>query len=116
MRNQIKLPNTNFSEVAKIIEKALDGAGRFIDAHKVKLLAGLSFVAITDNIRVRFARKNDQKMFEQSAVIQKEVVRKHEAEINVLKAESIHAEESIKKVEELEQIVKKMTEGGNRNE
>ena len=116
MRNQIKLPNINFNKGFKMIGVAVNKAGKFIEEHKIELLAGVSVAAITDNIRVRFARKNEQKMFEQSVVIQKEVVRKHEAEINVLKAESKHAEESIKKVEELEQIVKKMTEGGNQNE
>ena len=62
-----------------------------------------------DGIRVRLGRKKDQKAFEESSVKQQKVARKHEAEINALRAE---AEQAHERVDQLEQIAKNITEGG----
>lgn len=45
-------------------------------------------------------------------VKQQQVIRKHEAEINVLKCEAEQAQEAMQKVDRLAQIVNNMTEGG----
>ena len=75
------------------------------------LVGALSVVPI-DNIRVRLGRKKDQKSFEENNIKQQTVIRKHEAEINVLKEEAEQAHEAIQKVDQLEAIVKNITEGG----
>ena len=53
-----------------------------------------------------------QKSFEENNIKQQTVIRKHEAEINVLKEEAEQAHEAIQKVDQLEAIVKNITEGG----
>ena len=65
-----------------------------------------------DGIRVRLGRKKDQKAFEESPVKQQKVARKHEAEINALRAEAEQAREANRRIDRLEHIVKKITEEG----
>ena len=65
-----------------------------------------------DGIRVRLGRKKDQKAFEECSVKQQEVARKHEAEINALRAEAEQAREANRRIDQLEHIVKKITEEG----
>lgn len=65
-----------------------------------------------DGLRVRLGRKKDQKSFKESSVKQQKVVRKHEAEINALRAEAEQAREANRRIDQLEQIVKNITEGG----
>lgn len=55
--------------------------------------------------------KKDQKAFEESPVKQRKVARKHEAEINALRAEAERAHEANRRINQLEQIVKNITEG-----
>ena len=69
-------------------------------------------LAAADGIRVRLDRNKDQKAFEESSVKQQMVARKHEAEINALRAEAEQAREVNRRVDQLEQIVKNITEGG----
>lgn len=109
---QIKLPSIDFAKVGDVIGKSIQSAMKFAGNHKVEFLSGISLVAIGDNIRVRLKHKKDQKIFEESSAKQQEVTRKHEAEINVLKAEAEHAQESCRRVNQLEQIVKNITERG----
>lgn len=80
---------------------------KFIDKHKIEVLA---FVAIIDNIRVRFAKAKDRKRFEENSIKTQKIFQKQNAEINILKEKAEQAAESIKKVEQLEQIVEKITE------
>lgn len=58
-----------------------------------------------DNIRVRIGRKKDRKASEENAVKQQQIIKKHEAEINVLKGEAEQAQEAIQKVDQLAQII-----------
>ncbi len=112
MGNHIKLPNIDFAKAGNVLIEATKTAGKFISDHTPEFLVGaLSFVTI-DNLRVRFARKKDQKLFEESSVKQQAIARKHEAEINALKVEAEQAQEVKKRVNQLEQIVNNITEGG----
>lgn len=111
---QIKLPSIDFAKVGDVAGKSIQSTMNFIGNHKVEFLSGISFVAIGDNIRVRLERKKNQKIFEESSVKQQEVARKHEAEINALKAEAEQAQEVSRRVEQLDQLVKDITKrGGN---
>lgn len=112
MGTQIKLPYIDFTKVGDAANKSIQSVMKFVGNHKMEFLSGISFVAIGDNIRVRLGRKKDQKIFEGSSAKQQEVARKHEAEINALKAEAKQAQEVNRRVEQLNQIVKNITEGG----
>lgn len=111
---QIKLPSIDFGKAGDVAGKSIQNAMKFIGNHKAEFLSGISLAAIGDNIRVRLERKKDQKIFEESSVKQQEVTRKHEAEINALKAEAEQAQEVSRRVEQLDQIIKNITKrGGN---
>ena len=74
---------------------------------------GVDFLlAFTDSIRVRLSRKMDQKNFEESSVKRQKVLRKHEAEINALRAEAEQIQETTRRANQLEKIVKNIAEGG----
>jgi len=105
-----KLPNIDFAKVYDTIRRAVKSAVKFVGGHKVAFLGVLTVIG--DNIRIRFYRKKDQKVFEESLAKQQKIVRKHEAEINALKAEAEQAQEATRRVGQLEQIVKSITEGG----
>lgn len=109
---QVKLPNIDFAKVGNTLGQASRTAVKFVGDHKPEFLTGAFFVAVADNIRIRLGRKKDQKAFEENAVKQQKVLRKHEAEINVLKVEAEQAQDAKQKVDQLEQIVKSITEGG----
>lgn len=112
MGNRIKLPNIDFAKAGNTLIEATKTASKFISDHTPEFLVGaLSFVTI-DNLRVRFARKKERELFEESSVKQQAITRKHEAEINELKAEAEQAQEATKRVDQLEQIVNNITEGG----
>ena len=64
------------------------------------------------SISMRMGRKKDKKAFEENAHKQQQVIRKHEAEINVLKDKAEQGQEALQKVDQLEQIVNNLTEGG----
>lgn len=112
MGKQAKLPDIDFAKVGNALIRAGKDAGKFISDHAPKFFAGVLFVITIDNLRVRIGRKKDQKAFEENTVKQQQIIRKHEAEINVLKGEAEQAQEAIQKVEQLAQIVNNMTEGG----
>lgn len=112
MRKQIKLPNFDFDKVGSDLGQAAKTAGKFIRNHKTEFLTGAFLFAVTDNIRVRVGRKSDQKSFKKSAINQQKVLRKHEAEISVLRAEAEQAHDAEQKVDQLAQIVRNMSEGG----
>ncbi|MDD6986119.1 MAG: hypothetical protein PUI53_02405 [Butyricicoccus porcorum] len=111
MGNRIKPSNIDFAKVSNSFEQAARSTVKFVGDHKAKFLTGISLAAIGDNIRVRFGRKKDQKAFKESSVKQQKVARKHEAEMNALKVEAEQAQEAVKRVDQLEQIVKNITEG-----
>lgn len=102
MGNRIKLQN--IGNVAKDVAK-------FVGKHKEKFLGGGLLLAVADSIRVRLGRKKNQKAFEESSVKQQKVARKHEAEINALRAEAEQAHEANRRIDQLEQIVKNITKG-----
>ena len=104
MGKQIKLPNIDFVEVDNTLVKAGKTVGTFVST----ILVGVTI----DNIRVRMGRKKDKKTFDENALKQQQVIRKHEAEINVLKSEAEQAQEALQKVDQLAQIVNNLTEGG----
>lgn len=108
---QIKLPSIDFAKVGDVAGKSIQSAMKFAGDHKVEFLSCISLAAIGDNIRVRLERKKDQKIFEESSAKQQEVTRKHEAEINALKAEAEQAQEVSRRVKQLDQIVKNITKG-----
>lgn len=112
MRNRIKLPNIHFAKVSDTLMQVVKTAGKSISEHTPEFLIGVLSVVTVDNIRVRLRRKKDQESFKENALKQQKVIRKHEAEINVLKSEAEQAQETLQKVDQLEQIVKNMTEEG----
>lgn len=112
MGKQIKLPNIDFSKVGNTLTEASKLVGKYFRDHTPEVLAGALSVITIDNIRVRLRRKKEQKVFEESTLKQQQIIRKHEAEINVLKDEANQAQEAVQKVEQLVQIVKNITEGG----
>ena len=89
-----------------------ENVAKFVRNHKEKFLGAGLLLAAADGIRVRLDRNKDQKAFEESSVKQQMVARKHEAEINALRAEAEQAREVNRRVDQLEQIVKNITEGG----
>ena len=111
MENRIKLPNIDFAKAGDDIGRLAKDVAKFVGNHREKFRGGLLLVA-ADGIRVRLGRKKDQKAFEESSVKQQKVARKHEAEINALRAEAEQAHEANRRVDQLEQIVKNITEGG----
>lgn len=112
MGNRFKVPNIDFAKIGNTLVQVGRTAGKFVSDHTPEFLIGaLSFVT-ADNIRVRLGRKNDQKAFEKNAISQQAVIRKHEAEINVLKEQADQAQDAHQRVDRLEQIVKNITEGG----
>lgn len=112
MRSRIKIPNINFAKAGVTIGKMSKDAVKYVGNHKEAFLGGSLLLAVTDGIRVRLGRRMDQKNFEESSVKQQKVIRKHEAEINVLRAEAKQAQEATRRVDQLEKIVKNITEGG----
>ena len=112
MGNRIKLPNIDFAKVGDDMGKTAKNVAKFVRNHKEKLLGAGLLLAAADGIRVRLDRNKDQKAFEESSVKQQMVARKHEAEINALRAEAEQAREVNRRVDQLEQIVKNITEGG----
>ncbi len=113
MGKQIKLPNIDFAKVGNTLVEAGKAAGAFVKSHATEFLAGTLAGVTIDNIRVRMGRKKDQKSFEENTLKQQQVIRKHEAEINVLKDEAEQAQEARQKIDQLEQIVNNLTEGGS---
>ena len=110
MENRIKLPNIDFAKAGDDIGRLAKDVAKFVGNHREKFLGGGLLLVAADGIRVRLGRKKDQKAFEESSVKQQKVARKHEAEINALRAEQAH--EANRRVDQLEQIVKNITEGG----
>ena len=109
MGNQIKLPNIDMSKVSDTTGKVIKDTANFVRDHKEKFLGGSLLLALADGIRLRLGRKKDQKAFEENFVKQQKVVRMHEAEINVLRAEAEQAHEVNRRIDQLEQIVKNIT-------
>ena len=112
MGNRIKLPNIDFAKVGDAVGKVAKDVTKFVGDHKEELLGCGLLLAFADDIWVRFGRKKDQKAFEESSVKQQKVARKHEAEINALRAEAEQAHQANRRVDQLEQIVKNIAEGG----
>ena len=113
MGKQIKLSNIDFAKVGNTLAEASKvGGGKYFRDHTPEFLAGALSVITIDNIRVRLGRKKDQRVFEENALKQQQIIRKHESEINVLKDEAEQAQEAVQKVDQLAQIVNNITGGG----
>ena len=112
MGKQIKLPNIDFVEVGNTHVKAGKTVGTFVSNNVPEVLTTILAGVTIDNIRVRMGRKNDKKAFVENALKQQQVIRKHDAEINVLKAEAEQAQTALQKVDQLAQIVNNLMEGG----
>lgn len=112
MGKQIILPNIDLAKVGNTLVKTGKNVVTFISSHVPEFLTTILAGVTIDNIRVRIGRKKDQKAFEENVVKQQQVIRKHEAEINVLKDKAEQAQEAMQKVDRLAQIVNNMTEGG----
>lgn len=112
MGKQIKLPNIDFVKVGNTLVKVGKTVGTFVKSHATEFLTGALAGVTIDNIRVRIGRKKDNKAFAENTHKQQQVIRKHEAEINVLKDEAEQGQEARQKVDQLEQIVNNLTEGG----
>lgn len=111
MGNQIKLQNIDMSKVCYTAGKVVKDAANFVRNHKEKLLGGSLLLALADGVRLRLGRKKDPKAFEENSVKQQKVARMHEAEINTFLSETERAREANRRVDQLEQIVKSITEG-----
>lgn len=105
MGKQIKLPNIDFAKVGNTLVESGKTVGKFVNNHVPEILTTILAGATIDNIRVRMGRKKDKKTFAENALKQQQVIRKHEAEINVLKSEAEQAQEARQKVDQLAQIV-----------
>ena len=112
MGNRLKLPDVDFTKVGNTLVNTGKTVGKFVSDHTPEFLVGALSLVTVDNIRVRLGRKQDQKAFEKNAINQQAVIRKHEAEINVLKEQADQAQDAQQRVDRLEQIVKNITEGG----
>lgn len=112
MGKRIKLPKIVFAKVGDAVGKMAKDATKLVGDHKEKFLVSGFLLAVADDSRVRHGRKKDRKTFEESSVKQQKVVRKHEAEINALRAEAEQAHKANRGVDQLEQIVKNIREGG----
>lgn len=112
MGQQIKVPNIDFAKVGNTLIETGKTAGAFVKSHAPEFLAGALTGVTIDSIRVRMGRKKDQKAFDENTHKQQQVIRKHEAEINVLKDEAEQGQEARQKVDQLERIVNNLTEGG----
>lgn len=112
MEKQIKLPDTAFVKDGNIIVEVYKTAGKFIGDHISELfVSALAVVVTIDNIRVRLGRKKDQKTFVENISKQQQVIKMHEAEINVLKEEADQEQKAMQMLGQLVQIVNNMTEG-----
>ena len=112
MGNRIKLPNLDFSKICDGMGKRANAVATFVQTHKEQILGAGLLLATIDDFMGRRARKKDQKAFEKSSVKQKQVARLHEAEINALKAEAEQAREVNRRMNQLEQIIKNITDAG----
>ena len=112
MGKQIKLPSIDFAKVGNTLVEAGKTVGTFVSNHVPEVLTTILAGVTIDNIRGRMGRKKDQKTFDENTLKQQQVIRKHEAEINALKDEAEQAQEALQKVDQLEQIVNNLTEGG----
>lgn len=112
MGKRVKMPNADIAKVANIVGQAGKTIKKIASDHMPKLLIGAFSFVTADNIRVRLGRKNDQKAFKKNAISQQAVIRKHEAEINVLKEQADQAQDAQQKVDRLEQIIKNIADGG----
>ena len=116
MGMRIKLPNIDFAKVGNTLVETSKTVDAVISNHVTEILAVALTCVTIDNICVRMGRKKDQKNFKENSFKQQQVIRKHEAEINVLMDEAKQAQEKLQKVDQLAQIVNNMTEGGLPNE
>lgn len=96
MGNKLMLPKINIENVGDRLVALGKSSFEFAKIHRNKFFAGGTFVVAADNIRVRVKRKKDQRDFEKNAILQKQVVLKHEAEIRVLKKEADQVFEILK--------------------
>lgn len=111
MVKQIKLPNIDFAKVGNTLVEVAKTTGTFVKSHPIEFLAGALAGVTIDNIRVRIGRNKDQNAFDENSLKQQQVIRKHEAEINVLKDEAEQVQDALHKVDQLERIVNNLTEG-----
>lgn len=116
MGNRIKLPKIDFAKVGDDLGKTTEGVVKSIRCHKDKLLGAGFILVVTDNIRMRIGWKKDQKAYEESSVKQQKIVRKHEAEINILREEAEQAQKINRRLEQIERAVKNITEGSDSDE
>ena len=111
MGNRFKMPNIDLANVGNTLVQAGKTAGKVVSDHASEfLVVALSLVTV-DNIRVRLGRNKDKKSYEENTIAQQKVIRKHEAEISVLKDQAQQAKHAQLRVDQLEQIVKNITEG-----
>lgn len=112
MGKRIKLQNTAIAKVGDGVGHLVKGIVGLVGNYKEKFLGAGLLLLVADNIRVRFGRRKDQKAFEVSSVKQQKVARKHEAEINALREEAEQSREANKRIDQLEQIVRNIINGG----
>lgn len=112
MGNRIKLPNFDYAKIGNAIGEATKKVVEFVSDHTPEFLAGALTVVGLDNLRVRLCRKQEQEAFKESATKQQAILRKHEAEINLLKSEADQMQEAKQTIELLKHIVDNDTKGG----
>lgn len=112
MGKRIKLPDFDYAKIGNTIGQATKKAAEFVSDHTPEFLAGALTVVGLDNLRVRLCRKQDQEAFKESSAKQQAILRKHEAEINVLKSEAEQMQEAKQTIELLKHIVNDDTKGG----
>jgi len=112
MNNLIRLANIDLAKIdSRLFTQAGRKAAKFVSNYKVRFLASLVLVVLVDDIIVHIDRKREQKAFEESAIKMQIIVRKHEAQINILRSEVEQAQEITKMFGRLEQILKKAIKG-----
>lgn len=85
--------------------------GSYAHDHKGQILVVALVIVFADDICTRVYHKRARKAFEENALKQQKIVRRHEAEINILKSEAECAQKAVEKIDQLEQIINGFTEG-----
>lgn len=111
MGKLVKISNVDIAKVCIINRQAGKTIRKIVSVRPSEVLVGALFLVI-DVIRVRIGRKQDQKAFEKNTVSYQAATRKHEAEINVLREQANRSQDAKLRVDQLEKIVKDITEGG----
>lgn len=111
MNNSITHVKLNSSNIALTLRQVCDPAFKFVKNNKFVFWAGIVTIPVIDDIRIRCVRCKEKQEFEKDTFQQQQIVQKHEAEIRALKAEADAAQKAVRRVNELEYIIRQIPKG-----